>query len=551
MRDFAAVLERESFKTMLERVRSAPCGITGEACAFAPINDDGVFRSLLHEAARIALRQEAPDLLLVSDAGTLARLDTADAVLAKAARTVVLWNGADAAGAGKSGHPDRLLPLETTDRFFLFLSSGMSLAIFACEAGEGDGYSGGWTLQRSTVLRLAESAIGLEYMGAFLAAAPESPALDWVSSTLMRLSMLYADAAQVGYKDLFTGRNELLTVLEILKAIGSKRQTHDILFVFVEEVARIVATNRCSVVCIGEGDDYARVLATHEDSTVFDRRIPLEKYPELCLAAETGRKVVVNDVHGDPVTASLHRVFKEAGIDAVAVIPIESRGARTGTLLLRTARRGLGFSPREISFFEVVAEAASSALEKAYLLETVQLTNTRLEYLAVTDALTGLYNRRYFQERLEQEVERAARYRLPLSFLMLDVDNFKDVNDTLGHLTGDAVLRDISARMQACVRRVDLIARFGGEEFVIILPQTGRFGAFTYAERMCAAIGDTPVVTRSGLVSVTASIGVAVFDPEWMRTTDDLIGSADEALLKAKELGKNRVVMADNREGKP
>jgi diguanylate cyclase (GGDEF)-like protein len=112
---------------------------------------------------------------------------------------------------------------------------------------------------------------------------------------------------------------------------------------------------------------------------------------------------------------------------------------------------------REISFFEVIAEAASSALEKAQLLEKVQLANARLEYLAITDALTGLYNRRHFQEHMDQEVERALRYGLPLSCLMLDLDNFKKINDTLGHLAGDAVLRGISERMQGCIRRVDLL----------------------------------------------------------------------------------------------
>ena len=415
----------------------------------------------------------------------------------------------------------------------------------------GGEYGGGWTVQRSMVLRLAENAIGPEKVGEFQAETPENAAAAWVSSALMRLGMTYADAAQLLDRDMFAGRNELLTVLEILKAIGSKRQTHDILFVFVEQVARIVETTRCSIVRVWEGNDYAHVLASHEDSALFDRKIPLEKYPELCMAIETGRKVVVNDVHDNPLTASLGTTFRDAGIEALAVVPIMNRNFQTGTVLLRAARRGQGFSPREISFLEVVAEAASSALEKAQLFETVQLANARLEYLAITDALTGLYNRRYLQERLEQELERSVRYGLPLSFLMLDVDNFKDVNDTLGHLTGDAVLRDISARMQGCVRRVDLVARFGGEEFAIILPQTGGSGAVAEAERVRIAIGTVPVDTRTGLVSVTASIGVAVFDSNRMRTTEDLIGSADEALRKAKQLGKNRVVLADNMEGKP
>ena len=537
----------------LDRVRHVFGGTSGEVSICAPINGDSVFLSLLQEAARLALQQEDTDLLLVCDAGTLARIDNADAVLAKAARTVVLGDRVDGPAVG-GGHSGGLVPMQASDRLFLLLSSGMSLALFACEPHGGDAgaeYAGGWTVQRSTVLHLAESLVGSERVGAFTAAAPEDPGADRISSALMRLSTLYADAVQVREKDMCAERSELLTVLEILKAISSKRHAHDILFVFVEQVARIVETKRCSIVRIWEGNDYGHVLASHEDAAVCDRRILLEKYPELRLTIETGRKVIVNDAHGDPLTASMSATFKEAGIDALVVIPIVCRDAQVGTLLLRAARQGRGFSFREISFFEVIAEAAASALERAQLLETVQLANARLEHLAVTDALTGLYNRRFLQERIDQEVERAARYALPLSCLMLDVDNFKHVNDTWGHLTGDAVLRGISARMQGCIRRVDLIARYGGEEFVIILPQTGGAGAVTEAERMRAAIGDAPIDTLTGPVAVTASIGAAVFDPKRMRTTDDLIGSADEALQRAKQLGKNRVVLADKREGKP
>jgi diguanylate cyclase (GGDEF)-like protein len=554
-RNVIAVLERQFFQTMPERIRHIFGGIPDETSACAPINDDVIFGLMLQEAARLVLDLEEPDLLLVLDAGTLARLENSDAVLAKAARSVLLCNGAD--GNALRGAPSPTLPPsgQTTDSLFLLLSSRMSLALFAHEpvvkATATEEYSGGWTVQRSTVLHLAEILFGPGPVGAFAPDAQENPSTERISLVLMRLSMHYAHAVQSREKDMRAEHSELRTVLEILKAISSKRHAHDILFVFVEQVARTVATKRCSVVRVWAGNDYAQVLASHENSALFDQRISLEKYPELRLAIGTGKKVVVNDVHADTLTASLSPAFKEAGIDALVVIPIVCRDLQVGTLLLRAAREGHGFSFREISFLEVIAEAASNALERAQLLETVQLANVRLEGLATTDPLTGLHNRRHFQERMNQEVERAARYGLPLSCLMLDADNFKRVNDTWGHLTGDAVLRGISARMQQCVRRVDFVARYGGEEFVIILPQTGACGAVTEAERMRAAIGDAPIDTLTGPVSMTASIGVAEFDPKRMRTSDDLIGSADNALRRAKQLGKNRVVLADNREGKP
>ncbi len=549
-----AVQERESLTAFLQRFRNTPCGTNGEACSFAPVHGDAMYRALLHEAAAIALSQKECSLLVLSDARALAPLDNAEVLLAKAAKTVVLWNGADTSVEGQPGAPECVLIPQVNDHLFLFFSPDMGVALFARESpekvGEGLPCVGAWTAQRSVVLRLAEALVGPEILSTVALAAPDTPALERISAELMRLITIASDMAQLSDGDLFSGRSELLTVLEILKAIGSKRHTHDILFVFVEQVARIVETARCSIVRVWEGSDYAHVLASHEAPSLSDRKISLDKYPEICQAIDTGAKVVIDNVHEDPLTASLGEHFTKAGFDALAIVPVMKKNQQAGTLLLRAARQGRAFSPREINFFEVVAEAASSALEKAQLIESAQLANARLEHLAITDALTGLYNRRHLLERLEQELERSARYALPLSLLILDVDNFKQVNDTAGHLTGDAVLRGISARMQACVRRVDLVARFGGEEFVIILPQTGGGGAVTEAERIRAAIGEKPVETRTGEVSVTASIGIAVFDANWMRTTNDLIGSADEALRKAKQLGKNRVVLADNREGK-
>ena len=519
---------------------------------YAPIADPAVFRQLLGEAAALAVCQQAPDLLVITDSGTFGTLENAEAVTSRAGKVVVIKELGDNLPAA----PDKAGGLNPGKHVLVLLSSDISLALYAFDPAASCGgpyrdFSGGWTVLRSAVIQLARRIVGPGPAAEFIPDSWDETPRDCMTAALMRMSMLCAGTAEKLDNTLLAGRGELLTVLEILKAISSKRQTHDILFVFVEQVAKIVETRRCSVVRVWDSTDHAHVLASHEDSSVYDRRIMLEKYPEVRLAVQTGKKVVVNDVHSDPLTADASELMRKAGIDALVVIPIICRDPEVGTLLLRAARRGRGFSFREISFFEVVAEAASSALEKAQLLESVQRANARLEHLAITDALTGLYNRRYFQDRMDQEVERALRYGLPLSCLMLDVDNFKKVNDTWGHLTGDAVLRAIAGRMQASSRKVDLIARYGGEEFVVILPQTGGGGAVSEAERMRRAIGDSPIDTLTGPVSVTASIGAAVFEPQRMRTTNDLVGLADEALHRAKDLGKNRVVLADNMEGRP
>ena len=162
--------------------------------------------------------------------------------------------------------------------------------------------------------------------------------------------------------------------------------------------------------------------------------------------------------------------------------------------------------------------------------------NERLEELATKDGLTGLNNHRTLQERLAQEWERAERHGSPLSFLLLDVDRFKDYNDTFGHPAGDEVLRTVSAVLTATVREADILARYGGEEFAVILPDNGHDGAARAAERLCRAIESASCPGRG----VTASIGVATRSGA-TGCTADLVTAADRALYRAKRQGRNRV----------
>jgi diguanylate cyclase (GGDEF)-like protein len=155
------------------------------------------------------------------------------------------------------------------------------------------------------------------------------------------------------------------------------------------------------------------------------------------------------------------------------------------------------------------------------------------------DALTGLPNRRAFDEELAREVARAARAGAPLAVVVLDVDRFKGVNDTRGHAAGDAVLREIAARAAAAVRAGDFVARIGGEEFALLLHGTDLPGALDLAERVRVAVGAAPFQTGSGQLTVTASLGCAVLGPE--DTAEALVGRADARLYDAKRGGRDRV----------
>jgi diguanylate cyclase (GGDEF)-like protein len=165
-----------------------------------------------------------------------------------------------------------------------------------------------------------------------------------------------------------------------------------------------------------------------------------------------------------------------------------------------------------------------------------------LERLAREDKLTGLYNRRHFEERAVEECNRAQRYDRPLSLLLCDLDHFKQVNDQYGHSAGDTVLQQVGQTIQDCCRTSDLSARLGGEEFTVMLTETNLEEAQLVAERLCTAIRVLTFAHPSGQFHVTMSIGVAEVAPT--QTLEELLKEADEALYAAKRTGRNRVVLA-------
>ena len=166
-----------------------------------------------------------------------------------------------------------------------------------------------------------------------------------------------------------------------------------------------------------------------------------------------------------------------------------------------------------------------------------------LRRLATHDELTGLLNRREYDRILSEEEDRARRFGQPLSLVVIDIDLFKSINDLHGHAAGDAVLREVAARIADSIRTVDRAARIGGEEFALILVQTDGASAFEVAKRTIASVAKSPVAAGALAIAVTASAGVAVL-PADGRTAGDLFEAADKALYAAKKAGRNRVVRA-------
>ncbi len=205
-------------------------------------------------------------------------------------------------------------------------------------------------------------------------------------------------------------------------------------------------------------------------------------------------------------------------------------------LMRLTRSREKPFSTDELRFLEAVANQTALALERVKLIAF-------LENLSITDALTGIANRRHFEWRLSEEVERARRYKYPLSALLLDLDHFKQVNDNYGHQIGDTVLQQVAQRLKNSLRRTDFLARYGGEEFVVLAPQTPAERAIILGERLRQVIAESPITVADDLqIRITLSVGIAVF-PDHAQNESELIGAADAALYKAKQMGRNRVCM--------
>jgi diguanylate cyclase (GGDEF)-like protein len=197
---------------------------------------------------------------------------------------------------------------------------------------------------------------------------------------------------------------------------------------------------------------------------------------------------------------------------------------------------GQGLTRADLPIMSIFAKQIGVSLERARLFQEVQS-------LALTDPLTGLQNRRSLFELGRVEFSRS--YRMDRSFccMMLDIDHFKQINDNYGHPIGDQVLQEFARRCVSSIRAVDLIGRYGGEELIILLPETDRETAMLVAERLCSAIRDAPFKVSIGNVDLTVSIGVAAKD-DYTSDLETLIARADQAMYIAKHRGRNRVAMS-------
>ncbi|MFQ5574686.1 MAG: diguanylate cyclase, partial [Terriglobia bacterium] len=348
-------------------------------------------------------------------------------------------------------------------------------------------------------------------------------------------------AALIDGGKLFNETRKSLLEHQVLYEIGllltSAREIQEVLEVILESAMRVISAPAGSLalyddeqkkfvmaVQIGFSPDFAlKNEWTHREGGLTDQ-----------ILAETN-PLVVSDVTENK--ACDNPVMIREGIKSLMAVALRWEKKIVGILYVDdfVPRE---FSSDEVSVLSLLANQATIAIMKAQLLEETQR-------LAITDGLTEVFNHRYFQDRLAEELRRAERYVHPLSLILVDIDNFKNYNDRFGHIRGDFVLRKTIQTVKEATREVDIVARYGGEEFIIILPETSGADAAKVAEKIRSAVEKAPFPderTQPGK-KLTISLGVATY-PDDASAKDELINKTDKAMYLSKRMGKNRVSQA-------
>ena len=260
----------------------------------------------------------------------------------------------------------------------------------------------------------------------------------------------------------------------------------------------------------------SNVMLVAGASDIYDRWIYEEQKP--LLVEDTGKDYRFPRIYPEFTSLIAYPIFSEGKIYSI----------------IKVFSGQNSFQAEDLRFLSTIASLSAIAFMNANLFEKTQA-------LAITDSLTGLFNHTYFLERVREEVTRAKRFGEKLCFMMLDIDHFKKFNDTYGHQIGDEVLIRVAGRIKRKLRATDLIGRYGGEEFAVLLPKTDKKNAIKIAEALRKAIQSEKFNFSGEKLNVTVTIGVSAF-PE-CNTISELIASADESLYRGKKLGRNRVVL--------
>jgi diguanylate cyclase (GGDEF)-like protein len=261
----------------------------------------------------------------------------------------------------------------------------------------------------------------------------------------------------------------------------------------------------------------------------------------MVMAVRSKKLIYINDIesHAEPAIKKSQRPhFDNYGAKNCVIVPLLCQDKVVGVLNLSDKPGARGFTREDIALVELLGQLVGASIGNIAMFE-------RIQHQARTDGLTGLTNHKTFYEVLERELWRSKRYGEQISLIMVDVDNLKHINDKYGHRAGDKVIKEVSNRIQESIRQIDTAARYGGDEFAIILPNTSLADAAVVAERMVNVVAGTSVVCKKDEIPISISVGLGQYDAE--DSPDDIASRSDKALYAAKQAGKNTVKIFGSR----
>jgi diguanylate cyclase (GGDEF)-like protein len=332
---------------------------------------------------------------------------------------------------------------------------------------------------------------------------------------------------------------EVAVFQELGKALTSSLQLDQVLRTIMEKIDEFLRPDNWSLLLLDEGKQelYFELAVGTASQALKDVRVKMGQGIAGWVAAH-GETVVVPDTSKD--TRFFGKVDEKTKTEtrSIVAVPVRFRDTCLGVIELINCIGPEGFDPRDLKLLEALSDFAAIALENARHVK-------RIHELTITDDCTTLYNARHMGFILETEIYRSQRYNYEFSLIFIDLDHFKQVNDTQGHLVGSRLLGEIGNSLKAHCRLIDFAFRYGGDEFVLLLPQTSKENAMNVARRLHRLIRETTWLQNDGLnIKLTASMGVASY-PVDSRTKEGLLHLADEAMYLVKNTNRDSVAVAN------
>ena len=332
------------------------------------------------------------------------------------------------------------------------------------------------------------------------------------------------------------GRASLLEQVTPLAREINSLDIERIADVCVKSIPNLVGARFASLYVLDETNGILHLLK-HNHPFLINKIVSLNQNPPspMVMAVRTKELILITniDTHNKPVIRKSQRVFAENyETKNCAIAPLICQDRVVGVLNLADKMKDDRFSSEDIALIELFGQLVGASIGNIKLFEKIQ-------HQATTDGLTGLINHKTFYEILEKELWRSRRYGGQISLIMVDIDNLKKINDAYGHRAGDKVIREVSRRIKECIRQIDTAARYGGDEFAVILPNTSLNDATVVAERMVEVVSRTPTTWQKEQITLSISVGLGQYDAD--SNPEDITSRSDQALYSAKQAGKNTV----------